>query len=99
MMMFLGSIEIDNVNNNDNGNKVEITVDVTAKPYHKKTTPIVCKVDTGAETNMISKTKFDKIIASPSDKALGPPQILTAYGGQRLNAWVPASCLFTTKAR
>lgn len=33
---------------------------------------------------MISKTKFDKIIASPSDKALGPPQILTAYGGQRI---------------
>ena len=81
--MFLGSLEVDSINNN-NRNKVFTTVEVTAKPYHKKTTPIVCKIDTGAETNVISKTEFDKIITSPSDKALGPPQILTAYGGQKI---------------
>ena len=81
--MFLESLEVDSINNN-NRSKVITTVEVTAKPYHKKTTPIVCKIDTGAETNVISKTEFDKIIASPSDKALGPPQILTAYGGQKI---------------
>ena len=52
--MFLGSLEIDNLNNNDNRNKVEITVDVTAKPYHKKTTPIVCKIDTKARSTLHS---------------------------------------------
>lgn len=74
--MFLGSLEVDN--------KVFTTVEITAKPYHKKTTSIVCKIDTGAETNVIPKIELDKIIASASDKALGPPQILTAYGGQKI---------------
>lgn len=69
--MFLGSLEVDSINNN-NRNKVFTTVEITVKPYHKKTTSIVCKIDTGAETNVIPKTKFDKIIASPNDKALGP---------------------------
>ena len=82
--IFLGSLEIDDVNNNDNHDKVEITVDVTSKPYHKKAILIVCKIETGTETNVISKTKFDKIIASHSDKALRPPQILRAYGGQMI---------------
>ena len=63
--MFLGSLEVDSKNNN-NRQKVFTTVEVTAKPYHKKT------------------TEFDKIIASPSEKVLGPPQILTAYGGQKI---------------
>ena len=81
--MFLGSLEVDSINNS-NRKKVFTTVEVTVKPYHKRTTPIVCKLDTGAETNVIPKTEFDKIIACPSDKALGPPQILTAYGGQKI---------------
>ena len=81
--MFLGSLEVDSVNNT-NRNKVFTTVEITAKPYHKKTTSIVCKIDIGAETNVIPKTEFDKIIASPSDKALRLPQILTAYGGQKI---------------
>ena len=78
--MFLGSLEVDNINNSDRFT----TVKITAKLYHKKTTSIVCKIDTGAETNVISKTEFDKIIPSPSDKTLGPSQILTAYGGQKI---------------
>ena len=81
--MFLGSLEVDSVNNT-NRNKVFTTVEITAKPYHKKTTSIVCKVDTGAETNVIPKTEFYKIIGSPGDKAHGPPWILTAYGGQKI---------------
>ena len=81
--VFLGSLEVDSINNIDR-NKVFTAVEITAKPYHKKTTSIVCKIGTGAETNVISKTEFDKIIASPSDKTLGPSQILTAYGGQKI---------------
>ena len=81
--MFLGSLEVDSINNS-NRNKVFTTVEVTVTPYHKRTTPIVCKLDTGSETNVIPKTGFDKIIACPSDKALAPPQILTAYGVQKI---------------
>lgn len=79
--MFLGSLEVDSISNNGNRNKVFATIKITAKPYHKKTTPIVCKKDTGAETNVISKAEFDKILATPREKALGPPPVLKAYGG------------------
>ena len=80
--MFLESLQVDSINNGDR-NKVFTTVEITAKPYHKKTTSIVCKIGTGADANVISETEFDKTIASPSNKTLGPPQILTAYGGQK----------------
>ena len=80
--MLLGSLEVDSVDNN-NCNKVFKTVEITAKPY-QKTTSIVCKIDTCAETNIMPKTKFEKIIASPNDRTLGSPQILTAYGGQKM---------------
>lgn len=81
--MFLGSLEVCSINDS-NRNKVFTTVEVTAKPCHKRTTLIVCKIGTGTETNVIPKIEFDKIIACLSDKALGPPQILTAYGGQKI---------------
>ena len=45
--MFLGSHEVDNIDNS-NRNKAFTTVELTAKPYHKRTVPIVCKIDTGA---------------------------------------------------
>lgn len=81
--MFLGSLEVDSIDKR-NRNKVLTTIEVTAKSHHKKTTPIVCKIDTGAETNVISKAEFDKILANPSEKALGPPPVLKAYGGQQI---------------
>ena len=60
--MFLGSQEVDNIKNS-NRNKAFTTVELTAKPYHKRTVPIVCKIDTGSETNVIPKIEFEKIIA------------------------------------
>lgn len=59
--MFLGSHEVDNINNS-NRNKAFTTVELTARPYHKRTVPVVCKRDTGAETNVIPKIEFEKII-------------------------------------
>lgn len=81
--MFLRSHEVDNINNS-NRNKAFITVELTARPYHKRTVPVVCKRDTGAETNVIPKIEFEKIIARAGHRELGPPQILTAYGGQKV---------------
>jgi len=35
----------------------------------------------------MSKADFDRIIASPKDKVLSPSQVLTAYGGQKINCF------------
>ena len=69
--------EVDNIDNS-NRNKALTTVELTAKPYHKRTVPMVCKIDTGAETNVIPKIEIEKIIARAGNRELGPPQILTA---------------------
>ena len=73
--MFLGSHEVDNIDNS-NRNKAFTTVELTAKPYHKRTVPIVCKIDTGQcnSQDRVWKDHWE----------LGPPQILTAYGGQKV---------------
>ena len=81
--LFLGTLQVDSVHSS-NRNKVYTDIDVTIKPHHKKTTTIRCKVDTGAETNVISKSDFNKIVATPEEKSLGPPQNLIAYGGQKI---------------
>ena len=57
----------------------------TAKPYHRHTTPIVYKIDTGAEMNVISMPDSEKVVTDPRQRQLGPPQCkITTYGGHNI---------------
>lgn len=64
---------------------------LTAKSCHRHTTPIICKINTGAEMNLISMQVFQKVVTDPSQRQLGPPQCkITTYGGDIVEN--PGSC-------
>ena len=98
--IFLGTLEIENnlnsqgstskvnsVNQKQRCTKVLTSIQVTTKSYHKCTTELICKVDTGAEINVISKKDFDRILARPESKRLKPTECkITAYGGQEIKS-------------
>ena len=69
--------------------KVLIETHLTAEPYHKCTTPVVCKFDTGAKLNVLSKHDYETIVPNPKRRRLDPPNIkITAYGGHEIrNIW------------
>ena len=68
-----------------NRTKVMTEIQVTVNPSETHTVPINCKVDTGAEVNVISKEQYDKLIPSPQHRHLGPVQYrITAYGGHTI---------------
>ncbi|CAB4039010.1 Hypothetical predicted protein, partial [Paramuricea clavata] len=50
--------------------KVLIETHLTAEPYHKYTTPVVCKIDTGAELNVLSKHDYETIVPNPKRRWL-----------------------------
>ena len=64
--------------------KVMTKIQLTADPFHKHVTTIVCKVDTGAEVNVISEADYKQIFPNPVTRRLGPAQLLTAYGGHQI---------------
>ena len=64
--------------------KVMTKIQLTAEPFHKPTTTIVCKVDTGAEVNVISEVDYNQIFPNPAARSLRPAQLLTAYGGHQI---------------
>ena len=77
--------EIDNVQSHQDHTKALIEMQLTAKPTHRHTTPIVCKLDTGAEMNVISKQDCEKVATDPRQRQLGPPQCkITTYGGHNI---------------
>lgn len=39
--------EIDNIQSHQDHTKALIEMQLTAKPYHRHTTPVTCKIDTG----------------------------------------------------
>ena len=53
----------------------------TTKPYHKRTTPVVCKIDTGAELNVTSKKDFECLFPEKERKLEKPSCKITSYGG------------------
>jgi len=58
---------------------------LTAKPTHRHTTPIVYKLGTGAEMNVISKQDYEKVVTAPGKRQLGPPQCkITTYVGHNI---------------
>lgn len=65
--------------------KVLIETHLTAEPYHKYTTPVVCKIDTGAELNVLSNHDYEKVVPNPKRRKLESPNIkITAYGGHEI---------------
>lgn len=64
--------------------KVMTKIQLTAEPFHRRATTIVCKVDTGAEVNVISEADYKQIFLNPTARRLGPAQLLTAYGGHQI---------------
>ena len=94
--MLLGSLEVHSVDNN-NYNKVFKTVEITAKPYHQKTTSIVCKIDTGAETNIILRLSLKRSLPLLMTEHLDYPRSSQLMVAKRWNAWVPVSYLSITK--
>jgi len=76
----IDSNQITSINTQQDSNKVLAKLHLTAKLYHKRTTPVVCKIDTGAELNVLSKQEYDKIVPNPKQRELGPPQFkITAW--------------------
>lgn len=67
----------------------------TAKPYHRRTTPIMCKIDTGAEMNVLSVQDLEKVVKDPRQRQLSPPhcKITTSGGYNRDNV---GSCQLNT---
>ena len=57
-------------------------IGVTAEPHDTHMVPLTCKIDTGAEVNVISKQDYDRLNPNPQHRHLGPTQCrITAYGG------------------
>ena len=68
-----------------NRTKVMTEIQVTVNFSETHTVPINCKVDTGAEVNVISKEQYDKLVPSPQHRHLGPAQYrITVYGGHTI---------------
>lgn len=77
--------EINHIQSHRENTKVLTEMQLTASPHHRDTTPIVCKIDTGAEMNVISKRDYEKVVADPKQRQLGPPQCkITTYGGHNI---------------
>ena len=58
--------EIDNIQSHQDRTKALIEMLFTAKPYQRHTTPIICKIDTGAEMNVISMQDSEKVVTDPT---------------------------------
>ena len=69
-----------------NRTKVMIEIQVTMNPSETHTVPINCKVDTGAEVNVISKEQYDKLIPSPQHHVLSQ-YIYKACTKRNLTTW------------
>ena len=83
--------KIDNIQSHQDRTKALIEMQLTAKPCHRHTTSIICKIDTGAEMNLISMQVFQTVVTDPRQRQLGPPQCkITTYGGDIIEN--PGSC-------
>lgn len=68
--VFLGTLEaqdssststIAGIEQPKNRNKVRTEIKVTADPHDTHMEPLTCKLDTGAEINVISKQHYDRL--------------------------------------
>ena len=69
----------------DNRTKVMTEIRVSVSPSHTQTMPLTCKIDTGAEVNVISKQDLHRLVPSPYKIHLSPAKFkITAYGGHNI---------------
>ena len=60
----------------------------SSKPQHKHTILAICKIDTGAELNVISKSDYHNITPNPKQRKLKPPSAkITAFGGPEVKSY------------
>ena len=78
--LFIGHVQIDSLHSEkDKRTEVVTSIPVVTKPYHKRYTNVMFKVDTGAQTNVLPHSTFCELFP---DRKLEPPTVkLTAYGG------------------
>ena len=89
--VFLGTLEaqdnpntstIASIEQGKNRTKIMTEIQGTADPHDTHMVPLTCKMDTGAEVNVISKQAYDILNPNPQHRRLGPTQYkITAYGG------------------
>lgn len=53
---------------------IDYTKQLPAELYHRHITPIMWKLDTVAEMNVISKHNYEEVVADPWERQSGPPQ-------------------------
>lgn len=88
---FLGTLVAENENESsksesifqlsENQDRVMTELQFTTKSYHKRTTPVLCRIDTGAELNVISKKDFECLFAERERKLEKPSCKIKSYGG------------------
>ena len=86
--VFLGPLTVEHcsgANDCTDRTKALNEMHLTGEPTHRHTTPIVCKLHTGAEMNAISKQDYEKVVTGLRLTQVGPPQCeITAYGGHNV---------------
>ena len=91
MTVFLGTLEaqdssststIASIEQRKSRTNVMTEIQVTVDPHDTRMVPLTCKIDTGAEVNVICKQDYDRLNPNPQHRHLGPAQYrITAYGG------------------
>ena len=91
--LFVGAIKIEEVAEANHKMKQWI------EPIMINNSPVLCKIDTGAECNVISMTNYKKIPGSR--KVQDTSTVLRAYGGKRLPTVgkVTLDCVFKKKSQ
>ena len=89
--VFLGTLEtedssstsvITSIEQRKHRNKVMTEIRVTTDAHDTHMVPLTCKIDSGAEVNVISKQDYDRLNSNPQHRHIGPTQCrITAYGG------------------
>ena len=71
-------------------------IQLKAEPFHKHATAIVCKVDTGAEVDVISEANYKQSCPTKQPAALAQHNFLHPMGASRFKLWEAANSVHTT---
>ncbi|XP_048581863.1 uncharacterized protein LOC125561742 [Nematostella vectensis] len=69
----------------ENRNRVTTELQLTSKPHHKNTIPIVCRIDTGAEPNVIAKKDIECLFPKKKGQLEKPGCKIMSYGGHEIS--------------
>ena len=108
--VFLGTLVTENYENenskresifqlSENRDRVMTELQFTTNPYHKRTTPVVCRIDTGVELNVISKKDFECLFPERERKLEKPSCKITSYGGHGIANLGKCQCMHITRVK